>query len=89
MHHINPSKAGVALGLLLGGFHLVWSVLVALGWAQAIYDFILWAHMVHLSFTVGPFDMSATVTLVIMTTVVGYVLGYCFALVWNRVHRGA
>ena len=87
MHHINPSKAGVALGVLLGGFHLVWAVLVALGVAQAIYDFILWAHMVHLTFTVGPFDMGAAVTLVLMTTVIGYVLGYCFAVVWNRVHK--
>lgn len=87
MHHINPSKAGIALGVLLGGAHLVWSVLVALGVAQALYDFILWAHMIHLQFAVGPFDLSAAVTLVVVTTAVGYVLGYCYALLWNRVHR--
>ena len=31
MNHLNPKKTGLAVGKLLGGVHLVWAVLVALG----------------------------------------------------------
>ena len=40
-------------------------------------------------FVVQAFDFTAAVTLIILTTAIGYVAGYFFALVWNRAHRGA
>ena len=83
----NQNKVGLVFGALFGGFHLVWSLLVLFGVAQAIYDFVLWAHMVHLPLTIGPFDATAAVTLVIITALMGYVLGHIGAWVWNRVHR--
>jgi hypothetical protein len=83
---LNVQKTGLALGMFLGGWHLVWSVLVALGVAQAIYDFILWAHMIHLQLTVGPFDVLAAGTLILVTFVAGYGCGLFFALVWNWLH---
>lgn len=83
----NQHKVGLVFGAVLGGWHLFWAVLVALGVAQSIYDFILWAHMIHLQIVIGPFDATAAVTLVIMTAVIGYVMGYTGAWVWNRAHR--
>lgn len=74
-------------GALLGGFHLVWALLVLLGWAQPIYNFILWAHMIHLPLTIGPFEGSAAATLVVMTAVMGYVGGYIGAWIWNKFHH--
>jgi hypothetical protein len=85
--HINPMKAGVALGALLGLWHLVWSVLVLLGWGQGLLAFILRVHMIHLSLTVGPFDFGTAVSLIIVTAIVGYIAGYAFAMIWNRVHK--
>ena len=82
-----PHKIGLVTGVLLGGLHLVWALLVLLGIAQAISDFIFWAHMIHLSFVIGPFDLTATITLIIITTILGYIFGYIGALVWNRFHR--
>ncbi len=82
---MNNHKTGVVFAVVLGGFHLVWSVLVALGWAQKIYDFILWAHMVHLNIVIGPFNMTAAIMLVIMTALIGYVFGYFGSWVWNKV----
>ena len=84
---MTPHKIGLVFGALLGGFHLVWSVLVFFGIAQMMYDYILWAHMVHLPIVIGPFEATAAGTLVVMTAVMGYVAGYIGAMVWNRVHR--
>lgn len=85
--HLNPSKVGLAVGLFLGAYHLVWSILVAIGWGQAILDFVFWAHMIHMAITVGPFDVTATATLIVLTFVVGYVIGFAFAWIWNKLHR--
>ena len=88
MNHINPRKAGLALGSLIGGIHLVWSILIMLGWAQALVNFSLWAHMVSLPVVIKPFDLSATVTVIIVACIVGYVIGFAFAKIWNRLHGG-
>lgn len=84
---VNKNKVGLVFGSLLGGWHLVWSLLVLSGFAQSIYDFILWAHMIHLQIVTGPFDAIAALTLVVVTAVGGYVVGYTSAWVWNRFHR--
>jgi hypothetical protein len=80
----NPNKVGLTFGSVLGGWHLVWAILVALNWAQPLYDFILWAHMIHLQITIGPFDLIAAITLIVITSIVGYLFGCIGALVWNR-----
>jgi hypothetical protein len=80
-------KVGLVLAAVLGGWHLIWSLLVLTGVGQVLYDFILWAHMIHLAITIGPFDLTASLTLILITTIFGYVLGYIAALVWNRVHQ--
>ena len=83
----NPNKLGLVFAILIGGWHLVWSILVATGLGQLLYDFILWAHMIHLAVTIGPFDLTASITLIAVTAILGYVIGYLAALVWNRMHR--
>jgi hypothetical protein len=82
----DKNKVGLVGAALLGGWHLVWSILVATGVGQALYDFILWAHMIHLNIAIGPFNLAASVTLIVMTTIFGYVIGYAGAWLWNRVH---
>ena len=84
---LDVQKTGFTVGLFLGGWHVVWSLLVALGWGQALYDFILWAHMVHLAIVVGPFDIGAAAVLIMVTALIGYAFGVVFALVWNWLHR--
>ncbi len=83
----NSNKVGLVFAILLGGWHLVWSILVATGLGQALYDFILWAHMIHLAVTIGPFDLTASITLIVVTTIVGYIVGYVASWLWNTMHR--
>jgi hypothetical protein len=56
---INPLKAGVTFGALLGGYHLCWSLLVALGWAQTLIDFVFWMHHIQPVFVIRPFSLTA------------------------------
>ena len=82
----NPRKVGLVVGLMLGGVHLLWSVLVALNWAQPLANFSMWAHMVHTSVVIGPFDATAALTVVVVASLIGYCVGYAAGSVWNRVH---
>jgi len=86
--HINPIKTGIALGKFIGGVHLVWALLVALGWAQALVNFSLWAHMVSYPVVIETFSFSAAVSVIVIASIVGYIFGYAFAHAWNHSHRG-
>ena len=37
---------------------------------------------------VGAFNLSAALTVVLVATLIGYILGYAFATIWNWLHRG-
>ena len=83
----NPDKVGLVIGALIGTWHVVWSLLVFLSWAQPIIDFIFWAHMIKPIYFVKPFDPVAAVALIVITAVIGYVFGFFGAIIWNRLHR--
>ena len=83
----NPKKVGLVFGTMLGGLHLLWSILVLLGIAEALLSFSMWAHMVRTSISVGPFDVTAALTVIVVAGIIGYVIGFVGANVWNRVHR--
>lgn len=83
----NPNKVGLVVGTLIAGWHLLWALLVLLRWAQPIIDFIFWAHMIQPIYVIKPFSISASLTLIVITTVVGYAFGFAGALVWNKLPR--
>ncbi len=83
----NPNKIGIVFAALIGGWHVCWSLLVALGWAQPIIDFIFWAHMIRPIYVVKAFDLVAALTLILITAVIGYLFGFLGALIWNKLHR--
>lgn len=84
---MNKHKVGLALGSFLGLFHLVWGLLIAFGMAQALLDFVYNLHSLNNPFTVMPFDLMRTAGLVVFTSLMGYIFGYVFATVWNKVHK--
>jgi hypothetical protein len=86
MGSINPNKAGLVLGALLGAWHLTWSLLVALGWAQPLIDFIFWIHFIKPIYVIEPFEIARAAVLVLVTASIGYVTGFVFGLLWNRLH---
>ncbi len=84
---MNSHKVGLVLGSFLGSMHLVWSLFVAFGWAQGILDFIYHLHSLSNPFTVMPFDLGRSIGLIVVTSVIGYILGNVFSFFWKKLHK--
>lgn len=84
---INPLKAGVTFGALLGVCHFFWSLMVALGWAQPLIDFVFWMHLIQPVFVMQPFSLPAAAALIVFTSIAGFVIAFLFAVLWNKLHR--
>ena len=85
--HISVRNTGLVLGALFGGWHLCWSILVALGWAQPVIDFVFWMHFIKPIYVIEPFEIVRAAILIIVTTGIGFVIGAVFALIWNALHK--
>ena len=85
---IRVNQAGLVITLVLGGFHLIWAMIVASGLAQPLIDFIFWLHFIRPVYVIETFEPVRAAGLVLLTSIIGYVIGSVFALLWNRLHRG-
>jgi hypothetical protein len=83
---ISVGKSGLVLGVVMGGYHLCWSALVAAGWAQAVIDFVFWMHFIKPVFVVESFDIVRALILVGVTGAIGGLFGSIFAWIWNALH---
>jgi hypothetical protein len=43
--------------------------------------------MIQPIYSIKPFNAEAAVTLLAVTSMSGYILGYASAILWNRLHR--
>ncbi|MDO8585298.1 MAG: hypothetical protein Q7R85_04255 [bacterium] len=86
MMELQHKKVALTFGVFVGGLHVVWSALVALGWAQGLLDFITTLHFINNPVAVGPFSFGIAALLVAVTFAVGYAVGWVFASVWNKMH---
>jgi len=82
---LNPHRVGMLLGGLYGLWHLTWSLLVLVGLAKPLLDFILSLHFLQVTYAVSPFTPLKALALIVVTSALGYFLGYVLAWLWNRV----
>jgi hypothetical protein len=87
MSTISPIKSGLVLGSVIGVWHLVWSLMVAVGWAQALIDFVFWMHFIKPVYVIEAFNPTTAIVLVVVTSAIGFVLGAVFAVFWNWFHN--
>ena len=83
MRRISPIKAAVAVGAVIGLWHLMWVTLVGLGWAKPVLDFVLRLHFIKLDYALAPYAATTAGELVILAFVIGALFGFLFAIVWN------
>ena len=89
MTTINPIRSGLVLGAVIGLWHLTWSLLVAFGWAQPFIDFVFWMHFIKPVYVIQAFNLATATILVLVTAVIGFVVGSVFAVLWNWFHKGS
>jgi hypothetical protein len=84
---LSPLKVGLVLGAVIGGMHMCWSILVALGWAQPVSDFVFWMHFIKPIYVIEPFEFTRAALLIVFTAGTGFIIGSVFAAVWNGLHK--
>lgn len=67
--------------------HLLWALVVGVGWAQPLMDVIFWLHFIQPVFVIEPFDLLRAGGLVLLTGTIGYAIGGAYALMCNHVQR--
>ena len=83
---MNTHKVALAVGAFAGLWHLTWSVLIALGLAEHLLNFVFRMHSLNNPYIVMPFNLGRSVGLVVTTFVIGYAVGTIFATIWNSIH---
>lgn len=84
---VNTHKLGLTVGSFAGLAHLVWSLLVFLGWAEPLLDFILRMHFVSDAHTIAAFSWGRALGLIVLASAVGYIAGKVMGALWNKVNK--
>lgn len=86
---VSRHKVGLVFGTFAGIAHIAWSILVAMGWAEATRDYAVSLHFMDTTYygAIMPFSFWGAVELVSVASIFAYVVGFVVATVWNRVMR--
>jgi len=84
MNRIHAHSLGLALGAFLALWHTLWALLVWLGAAQWLLDFVFRLHMITPPYKVGAFNFGTALALVLITACIGYVTGFVIGIIWDR-----
>lgn len=80
---VSVAKTGLVFGVFVGGFHALWAVLVAVGWAQPLLDFIFRLHFIDPPYHINAFSLPTAALLVGVTAGLGMLGGAGLAIAWN------
>jgi hypothetical protein len=80
-------RLGLTLGLFFGLVHLLWTLLVWVGWAQGLVNWKMAMHGVGMSFQVMSLSPLRGIVLIILAGVVGYVVGAVLGFIYEKVQK--
>ena len=84
---MNRHKTAMTVSLFAGLMHLIWEVVLFLGLGQNWLNWKLSMHSLSGPLKVMPFSLGSAIGLIVMSLVGGYIIGWVFASIYNRVHR--
>jgi hypothetical protein len=87
LERLSTTTTGLVFGAMMGGVHLFWSLIVAAGWGQPIINFIFWMYFITPIDFIEHFKLVRAILLVVATSIIGFMLGWSAALLWNRLRR--
>jgi hypothetical protein len=87
MEKVNNNKIGLIFGLLMAIGHLIWALLVWIGLAQRLLDWIFSLHFIVNPYILMAFNFWKMILLIIITFIVGYIIGWILAALINWLHK--
>ena len=84
---ISKNKLGMVIGSAFGLWHLVWASLVGFGIAQWLIDWVFRLHFIQPVYVVTVFQPGLAVALIVVTSVLGYMIGWIAGGIWNWLHQ--
>ncbi len=84
---IDKNHLGLVLGTFFAVLHAAWAILVASGRGQAYIDWIMPLHFIDNLYTVTSFNTGSALLLIVFAFVGGYITGWLFAAVWNKIEK--
>lgn len=89
MNQVNANKVGLVLGGVMAIVHAVWAIMVLVKVAKPFMDWVLGLHFLNFQYSMDSFSYLNALLLLVVTFVVGYIVGVVFAWLWNLAHRTA
>lgn len=83
MERIGLNRAGLAAAGVLVLWHLAWAVMVGVGAAQSVVDYVYRIHFLSEPPPLAAFSLSSAAMLVLTAALAGYAGGVVFAAIWN------
>ena len=83
MGDLSKNKVGMTVGIYVAVWHALWSLLVGVGVAQEMLDWVLPLHFVGLAVPITAFSWINALILTIAAFIGGYLMGWLFAALWN------
>lgn len=81
-------STGLIMGVFMVVMHALWSAMVFLGVVKMYMDWIFGLHFLSNPFIIRQFSWVKAGTLLLVVFIAGYLMGWVFAFIWNRLHKG-
>jgi hypothetical protein len=83
---LNKFKAGLVFGTFISLMHLIWALMIAIFpiFMQKFLNWIFGLHFVQPVVVLTPASRGKGILLVVITFVVGYIIGMIFTCLWNK-----
>lgn len=87
MAKLNKNKVGLAVGLLVAILHAVWAILVAVGVGETVIQWIMPLHFIDMAASVFTFSIVTALLLIVVAFIGGYVIGWVYAAISNKIAK--